>query len=65
MALLSLICRPRKPLHSGTSAREEGESDLFYPYKIQAKIDTDICLRRLSYVPLIAPATSESRMKLL
>jgi tryptophan synthase len=60
-ALLLLIYLPKRQLPSETGVQKEGESTplvitttpmLTEPY-------------RLSYVPLIAPATSDSRMKLL
>lgn len=58
MASSLLICPLRRLSPSETSVPEEGES-----WNRAHKINADVC--RLSYVPLIAPATSEKRMKLL
>lgn len=56
-----LISHRRRLSPSEASATEEGESQK----SSHRLLGTDCGARRLSYVPLIAPATSEKRMKLL
>jgi tryptophan synthase len=62
MGSLSAICLPRRLSASGNSAQVEGESWIFATGCISC---LHVLSHSLSYVPLIAPSTSESRMKLL
>src|SRR4029450_12242128 len=55
----SLICLWRRRLAFGICALSEGMDR-----RPQAHVSADLCCR-LSYVPLIAPATSDHRMRLL
>src|SRR4051812_46385990 len=64
MASLSWICRPRRRCGSGTFARREGEFGWRLTNTcLSWRLLTSYC--SLSYVPLIAPATSDDRMKIL
>lgn len=61
MASFLLIYHPRRPLLSATFVKREGESH----QSLQLEPLSNRTIHRLSYVPLIAPSTTEPRMKLL
>lgn len=65
MASSSLTCRQRRLFLSGSSARREGKPGLNSADTIFEDAQLTIGNSRLSYVPLIAPSTSDNRMRIL